>query len=246
MDQNQESQPTQSGNTGAGAESRATEQPTRDTSAAAPVRPEGLPDSYWDAEKGVKLDDLLRDHNTLVAADAARASAAARVPAKPDDYKLEFPQDFKAPDGVKFDFENHPAVPVIRELAHKAGWTQDDLSKNLAIYAQVQGAEIQHLSQAAAAEREKLGANGPARLDALQRFYKARYGDDGLRAIAPALVTAASVGFFEKLMDDITKGGMPAVNGRGRETEPAGPNLAGLKGAEKIHAIRMAAQAAKH
>jgi hypothetical protein len=67
------------------------------------ARPEGIPDSYWDAEKNtLKVDPAalakdLKERDELKTFKAAEDVKALSRPQKAEDYKLELPADFKPP-----------------------------------------------------------------------------------------------------------------------------------------------------
>ena len=62
-----------------------------ETETEAPVRPEGLPDEFWDAGAGaVRLDELVGAYGALASAE--------RPPASPDGYRLELDGTIGGPD----------------------------------------------------------------------------------------------------------------------------------------------------
>lgn len=166
------------------------------------ARPEGLPDNYWDAEKNeVKFGELIPKFNELSTRDAAEAIRKNSLPASADAYKLELPKDFKAPAGVEFKFdETAPEIAQARAMAHAKGWTQQDFSEALGIFAAAKVAEQAQVNTARAAEVAKLGATGPARVDAVSQWLDA----NGLGVLKQTMVTAAQVQAFENHITKLT------------------------------------------
>lgn len=171
----------------------------------APVRPEGLPDSYWDAEKNaVKIEALIPRFNELSTRDAAEAVRKNSLPPSADAYKIELPKDFQMPQGVKFEFD--PAAPELaqaRAMAHAKGWTQQDFSDALGVFAAAKVGEQAQIDTARAAEVAKLGATGPTRVDAVTQWMDAQ----GLGVLKSTMVTAAQVQAWEAHITRLTSQG---------------------------------------
>lgn len=195
----------------------------------APVRPAEFADkafdAYFDPQKGVKFDALSKDFNDLRAFKAQDDLRRAAVPAKADEYKLALPQTFELPKGVdgkpvefKFD-ENDPRLGPVRELAHKLGMDQTGFSQLLAINAQYELGQVQQITAARAAEQSKLGANGPARVDAVSTFLKAKLGSDQGGAIMDRLVLASDVEAMENLVKQFSSQGGGNFSQGGRESD---------------------------
>jgi hypothetical protein len=170
-----------------------------------PTRPEGLPDNYWDGEKNaIKTDDLVKRFNELSTKDAADAVRKNSLPANADAYKIELPKEFVMPVGVEFKFdEKAPELAQARAMAHAKGWTQQDFSEALGIFAAAKVAEQATINTARTAEVGKLGANGPARVDAVTQFMDAQ----GLGVLKSTLVTAAQVQAWEAHITKLTSQG---------------------------------------
>ncbi len=186
-----------------------------DPSPSKPVRPEGLADDYWDAEKGVVLDKLLADHKTLAEAKAEADKRAAEVPEDITAYKAELPEDFKLPEGMKFEPlpEGDPVLTAAREYAKSAGLTPKEFKGLVALQMQSAMAEEKALQEASAAERKKLGDKGQARIDAVTTFLQTRLGNDHANALVPMIFTAKQLEAYEGLIE-VAKGGAPKFNQR--------------------------------
>lgn len=164
------------------------------------ARPEGLPDSYWDAEKNEVRVDIaalardLKERDELKTFKAAEDVKALSRPQKADDYKLELPADFKPPAGVEFKLDtNNPGLGQLKTVAHKHGMSQAAVNELIGIYAANEVSTQAAVTAAAKAEVTKLGATGPARVDAVTTWMDG----NGLAALKSTLVTAAQVQAFE-------------------------------------------------
>lgn len=162
------------------------------------TRPAWAPEAVKDQ---AGLDTFVSE---LVARDAVEASRKLTLPQKLEDYKLELPKDFKAPEGMTapaFDDAN-PLTARFRETALKHGLTQDAASDLLAIYAAGQIDDQATQKKAFDGEVAKLGVTGPQRIDAIKTWLKAT----GAEALADTLWTAGIVQSYEGLMQKFTGG----------------------------------------
>lgn len=158
----------------------------------------------------------------MTARDAAAESRRLALPQAPDKYELKLPGDFKAPDGI--DFKLNAADPLLaqaREVMFDIDQGkisgQDAFSKLLGLYAGSQIASQAAIKAARDAEVGKLGANGPARVTALETGMKAALGvADGQRFMA-RMFTADDIAMGEKLLQRLISGGSGSHRGTGRE-----------------------------
>ncbi|MDI3563553.1 hypothetical protein [Bradyrhizobium sp. Arg816] len=178
---------------------------TAPAASSAPARPDGLPDSFWDAEKNeVKTGDLVKRFNELSTKDAADAVRKNSLPATADAYKIELPKEFTMPAGVEFKFdEKAPELAQARAMAHAKGWTQQDFSEALGIFAAAKISEQATINAARTAEVGKLGATGPQRVDAVTQWMDAQ----GLGVLKSTMVTAAQVQAWEAHITKLTSQG---------------------------------------
>jgi hypothetical protein len=91
------------------------------------------------------------DVKMLMTQKAENDLRATRVPLDATGYKPELPKDLKLPPGVgeiKID-EGDPALADLRMFAHSRGWSQDDFSAALGIYAGKEARETAALHAAA-------------------------------------------------------------------------------------------------
>jgi hypothetical protein len=167
---------------------------------------------------------------------AARDANLLSLPAKPADYKLELPADFKAPEGVTFKFNDKdpirgPVLTSAREFALANHLTQEQFSGMLGLYAGSIAHESKMISDGAKAEREKMGTAGTARIDAVTRFWKAQVGDEIARAIMQLTVTERQVRGYEIMIQKFTSQGSGRFRTTGREApEPDGRLPSGPEG----------------
>ena len=209
------------------------------TSTTTATRPEGIPDSYWDAEKNsLKVDPAalakdLKERDELKTFKAAEDVKAASRPQKADDYKLELPSDFKAPAGVEYKLDtNNPALGQLRAVAHKHGFTQEAVSELLGVDAGNEVGTQAAIATARAAEIAKLGTTAPARVDTVIDWLTGMDGSPDkkfAKALAQMLVTADHVMGFENIINKVTSQGAAGFSQQHR----AAPE-AGIPGFEKM------------
>lgn len=190
---------------------------TTSQQADAVTRPEGIPDSYWDAEKNsLKVDPValakdLKERDELKTFKAAEDVKALSRPQKAEDYKLELPADFKPPAGVEFKLDaSNPALGQLKSVAHKHGLTQDAVNEIIGVYAGNEVGTQAAINAAKQAEIAKLGPTAPARVDAVTNWLagidsSADKGD--AKALAGMLVTARHVEAFERIITKLTTQG---------------------------------------
>jgi hypothetical protein len=173
----------------------------------------------------LKYDALAKDINDFRADKAARDLKSAGVPAKPDEYKLALPQTFelpKGPDGkpVPFQFdESDPRLGPVRAFAHKTGLDQAGFSELLSIHAQYEIGEMQQINSARQAEQEKLGANAPARVDAISRFLTSKLGADRGTALMDRLMLSTDIEAMEDLVKQFSSQGGGSYSQSHREPQ---------------------------
>jgi hypothetical protein len=158
----------------------------------------------------------------LLANKAAEDSKRLSRPQSPDAYKAELPADFKPPEGLNYQFNaDDPLLAQAKAIAHAEGLSQEGFSRLLAVYAGSQVASQQQVAMARNAEIAKLGTTGPARIDALDAFFKASLGAaDGAERMA-RIFTARDISIAEKEMAKM-QGASSGANfsQRGREAPP--------------------------
>ena len=181
--------------------------------AAKPTRPDWLPETLWDAEKGsAKAEDLKAAIQVKADLDARNAL----VPTKAEEYELKLPDDFKLPDGFKLD-ETDPRLAPLRELALAEKWTKDQFQKVIALdvkRAETIAAKNQEFVKV---EMAKLGDNGAQQIDAVIKWGQSKSENDAqAKAFVSKIQTADDVKFFTRLMKETGSGGVDALNTGGR------------------------------
>lgn len=197
---------------------------------AAPQRPEGLPDAYWDDAAGVKPEAFAR----LAELEAAETARRETVPAEPTGYKLEPSEPVLAPDGQPVTFDaNDPLAQAMTGVFHKHGATQAMVADALKAFAELEMAGAKAQTEAVQAEIAKLGPEHGKRVAAVSNALTASAGAEKARALLDKLSDAAS---FEALEALAHKVAAPAV--AAAPAQPANADLDGLRGAELLSAYR--------
>jgi hypothetical protein len=203
-----------------------------DPAAAASTRPDGIPESYWDSTtNALKVDQTalikdLKERDELKAFKATEDSRKLTLPQKPEDFKLDLPKDFKAPEGMTFEFnKTDPILTEFQKIAHARGMDQDTFSAALGAFAAAKVQEQAQIDTAQAAEIGKLGVNGPARVDAVKAFLTAQLGD-GAKPFLNFPVISGMVEGFEKLMRSFSSQGSSTFSQQHR-AQPATDKIEG-------------------
>jgi hypothetical protein len=130
------------------------------------------------------------------------------MPPSPEAYKAELPADLKLPGGQTYTFnQNDPSLVAARNLAHSKGWSQQDFSEALGIFASHIAGEQAALAERSQQEIAKVGANGPQRVDAVAKWITGMVGEADARPIRATIVTDAHVRFYETIMNKLTSQG---------------------------------------
>ena len=125
---------------------------------------------------------------------------ATQVPADASGYKPDLPSDLKLPAGIEVKIDpTDPSYQDLANFAHARGWSADDFSTALGIFANRQAREAAAFAQAQRAEVQKLGANGTSRVTAVETWLRSMLGDELANAMRPMIVTSRIVEGFEKL-----------------------------------------------
>lgn len=169
-----------------------------------PQRPDYIPESHWDAEKGKEKESFGQYVKEHVAFKAVEDSKLLTRPDKPEGYELRLPKDFQPPAGVEFKLdEADPLFAQARTWAKENGLSQDAFEKGLGMIAARDVATQQMLQNARNEQVKQLGPNGTARVTALNTFLDAK----GYPALKGMMVTAEIVQQMEKWMAETTSGG---------------------------------------
>jgi hypothetical protein len=191
--------------------------PTEGSPPPRPIRPDGVPEAYWDKDKGeLKTGDWARSYEELRTFKAEADARKALVPAQADLYKPELPKDLKLPVEMEVKTDD-PLYLAVRDMAHARGWTQDDFSQAIGAYAKVQAARIQAVQEAIKKRDEALGQNGAQRVDELKKWFSAAFGPEVGAQFNETLYTTGIISGFEKMKTALTSQGVKSFSSLGRE-----------------------------
>jgi hypothetical protein len=214
-----------------GAQTTTSAETTTETTQAA-QRPDFVPEKYWDAAKGQpNVEALGKGYSELASKlgqtrdqwqkeyDGERLKAR---PAKPDDYALKPPaKDWpahlvlldKAPEDVSkleagktyfIPDAKDPLLGFWRQVAHKAGFSNDEFMQGIALFAEREGAKVPTEEERVAANKaiySKLGENGAARADHVWRGLVAKLGENDAKALEAYATNPATVVALESLLE---------------------------------------------
>jgi hypothetical protein len=183
-----------------------------------------VPESYWDGSKNeVKGGDLRKTFDELTAFKAADESRRLTLPQKPDDYKLTLPATFQLPQGVEFKIDDkNPLWAQARTWAQKSGLTQEQFAEGIALIAGDRIGTQATIKAAYDGEIAKLGASGPARVDAVTTWMAAVGGEKHGKALANILKlapVASTIEALESVMQKFQTQGGGQFTTRGREPD---------------------------
>jgi hypothetical protein len=187
------------------AAARATGEPLPDPAAVDPAAPAA---ASTEKLKVGKYEVSEADLASMMDRQAQDDLRAATRPASPEGYEAKLPADLKLPGGQTYAFDqNNPSLVAARNLAHAKGWSQQDFSEALGIFASHIAGEQAALAERSQQEIAKIGTNGPQRVDAVGRWITGEVGEADARPIRATIVTDAHLRFYEKLMNKISSQG---------------------------------------
>lgn len=184
-------------------------------------RPDTVPETFWDAEaKAVRVDALGKSYAELQGRfgqknDVLKAELLADLrkdaPETPEAYKIELDRSLIPAGYEAGDFD--PASPLMaeaRQVLHKLGATQDDMTKLVAAYMGETFARLPDLT----AERAKLGEGADGRL----RDVQAKLGvlvteEDERGALLQMTATASGVKALERILARVSDASIPSMPG---------------------------------
>ncbi|HEX4410562.1 MAG TPA: hypothetical protein VH206_17460 [Xanthobacteraceae bacterium] len=180
-----------------------------------------------DDEQKIKIGDDIELTPTqireMVARQALEDSRRALVPETADKYEFKLPADIS--DKFKLapvtDPTKGPALKMAAEWAHKKGFSQADFSEMLGVYAASENLLNANIHQAFERQKAELGAAGPARVSAIERWLTAEFGA-AARPMISTIATASQVKIWETLMQRIVSqgGARPNISGRVPPDQP--------------------------
>ena len=197
-------------------------------------RPEGVPEKFWDAEKGaVRVDDVLKSYAHMEKHRGELAEKAVndklselfgKRPEAPDKYEIRVPS--KVPEGVVIldkapgaDFVPeegkayavlNPADPLFekaRDLAHKAGLGQDEFDALVGDYLATRATRIPTQAEREAQATQffdALGENGRDRVRHTWRGLQALVGEQHAKTLDSAIGDTKTFEAIERLVSRAT------------------------------------------
>ena len=192
-------------------------------------RPEGLEDSFWDAENGVvKMDAFIKsysDTRSMVhAKDAAIrekfiAEQQRDRPESPDKYEIPAELGIEnIPEGFDVKFaDDDPMIEMWRNLAFQSNFSNDQFMEGIRTYIQT---SLENRVDPTA-ELEKLGENGQDRINRIDLVLNKHLEAEEVGVLADFIGTAEGVEILEKLVAGISSTSLPNLD----SVEPA-QNLA--------------------
>lgn len=160
----------------------------------------------------------------MTAFKAADDSRRLTLPQRPEDYKLELSKNFKPPQGIEFvPDDKDPILPQAREFAKKHGLSQEAFSELVDLHAAGQIGSKQGIENAKAAEVQRLGANGTARMTAINTFVAAipHVSEAEAKVFESFMLSADQAVVMEKIMAHFRNQGGGTFTHSGREAPPA-------------------------
>jgi len=209
-------------------------QPAAPSAAASPTspieKPSWLPDdTLFDAEKGVKFDELGARFKELAEkqTEAERISAErkAATPEKADDYGISFPEGFEAPKDFAID-EKSPMWKTLQEAALSRGMTKaeyaETAAKMVSSLAEQQRNQVKALTEYRDnLFKEKLGDNFAEKVESVNKGLTALFGEQLGKVLAASHFTPEIVTAHEKMLDALSRQGVTTFTSTGRDGEPS-------------------------
>ncbi len=173
----------------------ATETPPADAKPAAdagntpPTRPDGVPEKFWDAEKGVVNTDAAIKSYTELEKEIGKLKTA------PKEYTINVPTELK--DQVNIA-EDDPMLTEYKAFAKENGFTQDKFDANLKFWLQY---NLKNMAVNRDAEVEKLGGmdKAVARVQAVRTWGKAALSEDSYNFMSEMATSAEAINFFDEV-----------------------------------------------
>jgi hypothetical protein len=178
------------------------------------------------AQAKVKVGDIEISPEALSAMMQRQAEQDLRkatLPASPELYEAKLPEGMKLPGGIEYKFDlTDPSMIAARNLAHAKGWSQQDFSDALGIFASHIAGQEAKLAEIARAEIARAGPNAPQRVDFVGKWLDGFMGTADAKPIKATICTDAHLRFIEKVISSLTSQGAASFSGKHRDVEPRG------------------------
>jgi hypothetical protein len=208
--------------------------PGQDAPAADPsVDPQAPPESPADGTKFKvgKFEVSEGDLAAMMDRQAQDDLRAATRPASPEAYEAKLPADLKLPGGQTYTFNpTDPSLVAARNLAHSKGWSQQDFSEALGIFASHIAGEQAALAERSQQEIAKAGVNAPQRVQAVSKWITGLVGEADAAPIRATIITDAHLRFYEAIIGKITSQGAASLS----QSHRVPPETAGIPGYDKM------------
>jgi len=183
-------------------------------------RPDGLEESFWDAEKNeVRIDSLIKSHNdTRKSVHEKEEGIRERLmsemqsarPANPEAYEVKELGLDNVPDGyeIKFD-DDDPMIKMWRDMCFQNNSSNDQFMEGIRTWV-THGLETRVDPEA---EQAKLGENGADRVQRIELLIGKHLKDQPAlaNALADTLQTASSIEAMEKLLEGVGESRLPDI-----------------------------------
>lgn len=189
--------------------------PAPDAGAGAVIRPDSIPETFWDGEKNTpKFDDIgaaLTERETLRTAAEERAK---QIPAKPEDYKFDLTDDFQMPEGFRWKADaKEPIVAAFQTFAVENKLTQPEVTGLVKIFAANQVEQIKAQQAFDAEQTKQLGDKAADRRAAAKRVIAANFKGSQAELLGSLLTFKDGVELVEALQAKLS--GVEARGGSG-------------------------------
>jgi hypothetical protein len=155
----------------------------------------------------------------------------ATIPLNADAYKAELPADLKLPGNLNYKLDpTNPSLAAARNWAHAKGLTQDEFSQVLGIYASHEASQEFALAERSRAEIAKAGVNAPQRVDAVNKWLTATFGEADSAPLKATNVTDAHLRAWETVITKLTNQGGASFS----QSHRVPPDTGGIPGFDKM------------
>jgi hypothetical protein len=177
--------------------------------AAAPQRPDALPETYWDADTNAIKPEAFSRLAELEAADVARREG---LPETADKYELKLGEDIVGLDGKPVQFDpTDPLAQAVLPVLHECGVPQAGVEKLLAAFTKLEVEAAKAEQAHVVAEQAKLGSEHVKRTGAIHSSLVAAVGADAANALRQSTRSADAVIALEALVSKLTGAAISAA-----------------------------------